>query len=484
MAYIYGQRYQSMLFPARIDDYLPGHDPVRIYDAFIDSLDLKELGIDVDHYKGGPDEYDPSTMLKLIVYGYAQRNRSSRKLELACHRDIAYVWLTGNLAPDYRTIARFRKDNAKAISKILKAVVRLCIKWDLVDGNGLFVDSTVMEANASTRRTFTPESAKRRLKKIDDRIDELLRETAFIDEREADLGSLARVNKELLNLEKIRAGVKEVQAELAEESLTELNTTDRDCVKVKSSGHCRAGYKAQSVVDGRNGLIVSTEVVASASDMHQLSRQVDNAVEVLGKKPKTVASDSGYSCVDDVAKIDKDITVVMPSQQQVNKERKAGQEPNPKDNFTKDKFTYDQASDTYTCPAGNKLPFRFESKGQKGQELKNYRPDAGACKACEHFRLCTNNTQGRKITRHKLEHIREHLDAVYQSPGGQEIYGKRKMLSELPHAHIKHNAEARRFLMRGQDGVNTEFSLFALAHNMTRMITILGATGLLAKFGA
>jgi transposase len=481
MAYIYGQRYQSMLFPARIEDYLPEDDPVRIYDAFVNALDLKELGIDVDHYKGGADEYDPVTMLKIIIYGYAQRNRSSRKLELACHRDIAYVWLTGNLAPDYRTIARFRKDNAKAIARILRKVVRLCLKWDLVQGNGLFLDSTAMEADASIRRTFTPESAKKRLKKIDARIEELLKETAFIDEKEDHLGSLAKINKDLLNLEKIKAGVKAVEAELAEQSLAELNTTDRDCVKVKTSGRCRAGYKAQSVVDDKHGLIVSTDVVASSSDMHQLSRQLEKAVDVLGKAPETIACDSGYASVDDTAKVDKNVTVIMPSQQLVNKERKANKEPETKDQFTKDKFTYDAANDTYTCPAGKILPLRFESTGTKGRELKNYRPDAGVCKSCPHFRLCTNNAQGRKITRHKFEHIREHIDAVYQSPAGQAIYAKRKIRCELPHAQIKHNLGARRFFLRGIDGTNAEFSLLAVAHNMTRIITILGATELMAK---
>lgn len=480
MAYIYGQRSQHMLFPTSIDEYLPEDDPVRVYDACINEMNFAKLGIGLDPYKGGPDEYDPKTMLKIIVYGYAIGVRSSRKLELACHRDIAFVWLTGNLAPDYRTIARFRKEHSPSIRQVLREVVRLCIQWNLIEGNALFVDSTTMEANASLRKTFTPENIKNRLAKIDAHVDELLKETARLDEEQDSLGSLAKVDKELLNLETIRAGIKKVENELKEESLKELNTTDRDCVRVKSSGRCRAGYKAQSVVDGKNGLIVTTEVVASASDMHQLSRQVENASEVLGKKPQTAASDSGYASVDDVAKIPEEITVIMPSQQQVNKERTTDKETNAK-NFTKDKFAYDPNSDSYTCPAGQKLSFRFRSEGQQGQKLKNYRPDAGVCKACEYFRRCTNNPQGRKITRHELEHVRERMDAAYQSPSGQEIYERRKILSELPHAQIKHNLGVRRFLLRGIQGVNAEFSLLAAAHNITRMITILGAAGILAK---
>lgn len=480
MAYIYGQRFQQVLFPARIDDYLPEDDPVRIYDAFVGELDFAGLGIGLDPHKGGPDEYDPKTMLKIIVYGYSVGVRSSRKLELACHRDIGFVWLTGNLAPDYRTIARFRKDHADVIREVLREVVRLCIRWDLIEGNALFIDSTAMEANASVRKSFTPKNVKKRLVKIDARIDKLLKETARIDEKERDLGSLAKIDKELLKLESIRADIRAVEAELEEQSLKELNTTDRDCVRVKSSGRCRAGYKAQSVVDGKNGLIVSSEVVASASDMHQLSRQVDHACQTLGKPPGTVVSDSGYASVDDAAKIDEKIVVVMPSQQLVNKERTENKATSAK-NFTKDKFQYDATSDSYTCPAGRTLPYRFPSEGSHGRKLKNYRPDPGVCKVCQHFRRCTNNAQGRKITRHELEHIRERIDAVYQSPEGQKIYERRKILSELPHAQIKHNGGMRRFLLRGLPGVNAEFSLAALAHNVTRMITILGATGFLAK---
>ncbi len=480
MAYIYGQRSQHMLFPASIDEYLPKDDPVRIYDAFISELDFVGLGISLEPYKGGPDEYDPKTMLKIIVYGYSMGVRSSRKLELACHRDIAFVWLTGNLVPDYRTIARFRKEHSPSIRQVLRQLVRLCIQWNLIEGNALFVDSTAMEANASLRKTFTPENIKKRLAKIDARVDKLLKETARLDEEQDSLGSLAKVNKELLNLEVIRAGIKKVENELKEESLKEVNTTDRDCVRVKSSGRCRAGYKAQSTVDGQNGLIVTTEVVASASDMHQLSRQVKNASDVLGKNPQVAVSDSGYASVDDVANIPEEITVVMPSQQQVNKERTADQQTDAK-NFTKAKFAYNSDSDSYTCPAGQKLSFRFWAEGQQGQKLKNYRPDAGVCKACEHFHRCTNNSQGRKITRHELEHVRQRMDATYQSPAGQEIYERRKILSELPHAQIKHNGGVRRFLLRGLQGVNAEFSLLAAAHNITRMITILGAAGILAK---
>ena len=448
----------------------------------INELNFKDLGIELEPFKGGPDEYDPKTMLKIIVYGYANSQRASRKLELACHRDISFIWLTGGLAPDYRTIARFRKDNLEAIRQVLRQIVRLCIKWDLIEGNALFIDSTAMEANASTRKTFTPESCPERLAKLDAYIDKLLKETDQLDKEQQDQASLVKVNEELLDLQKIRADIQAVKKELEEKSLTELNTTDPDCVKVKTAGRLRAGYKAQTATDGKHGLIVNTDVLASSTDANKLSGQIDSAADVLGHAPEVVASDSGYCSAPDVAKIDAATTVVMPTQQQIDKERCDQQDPSLKA-FAKEAFVYDAANDTYTCPAKEKLVFKFSSTDAAGNSVKNYRTqERGVCQQCPHFGVCTKDErQGRKITRGEFEYIREQLKSTYESPLGQDIYQKRKIFCELPFAHIKHNGGIRRFLLRGLAGVNAEFALLAAGYNITRMITILGVMGIFAK---
>lgn len=482
MAYIYGQRSQYTLFPKSVDEYVGEQDPVRVYDALVNELDFKELGIDLDLYKGGPDEYDPKTMLKIIVYGYTNSQRSSRKLELACHRDVSFMWLTGGLAPDYRTIARFRKDHAEAIRQVLRQIVRLCIKWGLIEGNALFIDSTAMEANASIRKTFTPENCRERLVKLDAHIDKLLKETESLDKEQEQQGSLVKVKEELLNVQKLRSDIQAVDKELKGQSLTELNTTDRDCVKVKSSGRCRAGYKAQAATDGRHGLFVNTDVLASATDANKLSLEFKAAVDVLERTPAMVASDSGYCSAPDVAQIADTTTVVMPTQQQIDKERSDEKDPLVKA-FSKEAFSYDASRDTYICPAGQELVFQFSSTNQKGHAQKNYRTQQrGSCAACIHFGVCTTNQhQGRKIVRDEFEPIRERLKAVYESPLGQDIYKKRKIRCELPFAQIKHNGGVRRFLLRGLTGVNAEFALLATGYNITRMITILGAAGILAR---
>ena len=408
MAYIYGQRSQYTMFPRSIDEYLGEQDPARVYDALVNELNFKELGIELDPYKGGPDEYDPKTMLKIITYGYANSQRSSRKLELACYRDISFMWLTGGLAPDYRTIARFRKDNAEAIGKVLRQIVRLCIKWGLIEGNALFIDSTAMEANASVRKTFTPENCKERLAKLDMHIDKLLKESERLDKEQEEQGSLVKVKEELLDLQKIRTDIQMVNKELEEKSLTELNTTDRDCVKVKTAGRCRSGYRAQVATDGKHGLIVNTDVLASATDANKLSGQIKGASDVLEHTPAVVASDSGYCSAPDVAKIDqRATTVVMPTQQQIDKERSDKQDPTAKA-FAKEAFVYDATNDTYSCPAGEKLVYKFSSTDTKGNTVKNYRTqEHDVCQRCPHLGVCTKDKQGRKIARGEFEYIRE-----------------------------------------------------------------------------
>ena len=147
MSYKIGDRRQMTFLPPTIDEYIGPEDPVRVYDAFVEAIDLQELRIPVQPYKAGAHEYHPKSMLKLFTYGYSYGNRSSRKLERACHHNLSFQWLMSGLKPDYRTIARFRSEYKDAIKNVLKQCVRLCIKLDLIEGNTLFIDGSKFRAN-------------------------------------------------------------------------------------------------------------------------------------------------------------------------------------------------------------------------------------------------------------------------------------------------------------------------------------------------
>src|ERR1700683_4179931 len=197
MAYIKGEREQAKLFPASLEEYVGVHDPVRVYDAFVDQLDFKDLGIVLDEQQVGPPEFDPRAMMKLLMYGYAYGIRSSRMLERALHHNVSFMWLTGGLKPDHKTIARFRRDHREGLKQVLKQCVRVCLKLGLIEGNTLFVDGTKIRANAGMRESWSVKRCERVLKETDQRIEAILKECDRVDQAETESESLVHIPEDL-----------------------------------------------------------------------------------------------------------------------------------------------------------------------------------------------------------------------------------------------------------------------------------------------
>lgn len=242
MAYKTPDRNQIRLMPSAVDQYVGKDDPVRVYDAFVEALDFNEIGITIDPSKTGASEYCPKTMLKILLYGYSYGIRSSRKIERACYHNLAFIWLAGDLKPDYRTIARFRNDNKESIRKVLKQCVKLCIDLDLISGNAIFIDGSAFRANASIKNTWTKERCQRHLMVINERIDKLIDESETIDKSEEDQESFVKIKEELADKKALRERIKKTLTELRETNNLSLNTVDSDCVKVKGRQGIHAGY--------------------------------------------------------------------------------------------------------------------------------------------------------------------------------------------------------------------------------------------------
>jgi transposase len=334
MAYRHGDRKQRALFPQSIDEYIPQQAPVRAYDAFVDSLDFDELGIELDANKVGCPQYDPKSMLKLLVYGYSYGIRSSRKLEREAHYNLSFIWLVGGLKPDHKTIAEFRKKNKSALQKVLKQCARLCIELELIEGNTLFVDGSKVRANASINSCWTKQKSLKRLERIDDRIAEILSECESVDQAERDNSSMVQMKKELSEKETLKAKVVAILNRLDAEDKKSLNTTDKDCAKMHGRGGSHAGYNVQSVVDEKHGLIISSDVVNENNDLHQFANQIEQAHETLGKQCDIACADAGYADVNELEKIDSQgIKVIVPSAKQAEKVKRS----HP---FDKSHFTY------------------------------------------------------------------------------------------------------------------------------------------------
>jgi transposase len=473
MAYRIGNREQATLFPPSIEDYVGKTDPVRAYDAFVEAIDLSELGFSISPDKVGNSSYAPKSMLKLIIYGCSYGIRSSRKLERATHHNLSFIWLVNGLKPNFKTISEFRRNNKKPIAAVLKKCAHMCVEFDLIDGNCLFVDGTKIRANAGIKNTWTEEKCEKSLAKLDKRIEEILKECEDADKSEGESSSFVSMKEELEDKRVLKAKVEEIVKKLDQKGKkSSLNTTDEDCAKVKGRQGTHAGYNSQSVVDGKNGIIVHTEVVNDNNDLNQFSSQINQANKVLENKCKVAVADAGYDNVDDLKKIDdQGIKVVVPQQKHASGK--------PDKVFDKENFEYDAENDRYICPEGNSLDFRTINEVKRSKVYKI--TDKSLCLNCVHFDQCAGNKEGRSVTRLLNEETRQKLKAQYEEPDSKAAAKLRGQKVEHPFGHIKGNLGANAFLLRGREGVNAEMSVFATCFNIARMITIFGVSGLVEK---
>ena len=492
MAYKTGNRTQMTLLPPVIEDYVSKQDPVRVYDAFVDALDFKALGIPIEPYKAGALQYYPKQILKLLIYGYSYGIKSSRKLERACHHNLSFIWLMEALKPDYRTIARFRATHREAIKEVLKQCVHMCLEFDLIEGNALFIDGSSFRANASIKNTWTKERCQRHLKKLSKDIDKLVDESVHIDNLQEKQNSLVTVKKELANKIKLKNKVQQIASNLKQTPKKSINTIDPDCVKVRSRQGTHAGYNTQLTVDEKHGFIVTAEATEHSQDANQFNAQIKEAQKTLNKKPRMACADSGYHSLEDLEQVDNDITVVVPSQKQRQEENS-----HPLSPFDKDNFKYDSAKDEYICPEGKRLkyqascptrkkPHHWMAKNQKKKTspYKFYKANAQECIKCCHFGVCTTSFQGRRLTRFAQEELKHKIEATYKSQQGQEIYKLRKEKVELPFGHMKRNLQAGQFLLRSRPGANAELAILSTCFNIARMITLIGIPKLILKLNS
>lgn len=472
MAYRTGDRQQLGLLPSSIEDYVSPEDPVRAYDAFVEALNLPQLGIEVDPNQVGNAAYDPRAMLKLLVYGYSYGVRSSRKLERECHHNLAFVWLMAGLTPDHKTIAEFRRKNKAALKQVLRHCARLCIQLNLIAGNVLFVDGTKIRANASRSRSHDRAWYEKKLADLDRLIEQLLKDCAAIDRREQQQGSWVEMQKELTRSRNLKERVQEALRGFDGTTRRHVNQTDPDCALMKSVQGSHAAYNVQLVVDDKQGLLLQADAVEQATDVNQFARQIEAANALLESPCETACADAGYADTTELEKIDsRGIRVIVPSQRQALKE--------PEEPFSKSHFAYDQEQDVYSCPEGHRL--RYEST-EKRTGKRHYRiPDGAICQRCRHYGACTEARKGRKIIRLANEEVKLKLEAQYEEAASQAVYERRKTRAEHPFGHIKRNLKVDAFLLRGLEGARAEISVLASCFNVARLIGILGVGGLIER---
>lgn len=470
MAYRCGNRLQMSLLPKSIEEYVAEEDPVRVYDAFGDALDLAQLGMEIDPHKVGNSEYSPRSMLKLLVYGYSYGVKSSRKLERECYHNLSFIWLMGGLKPDHKTIAEFRRRNKAALQRVLKQCVRLCIELELVAGNVLFVDGTKIRANASSSQSHDKPWYQSQLAQVDRRIEQLLDECEAVDHTEDHQGSLISTPQGLVSATRRKEAIGQVLAQFNASEQRKINLTDPDCANMRSAQGTHASYNVQTVVDDHKGLIVHAEAVKEANDLHQFAQQIEHAHEVLGKTCQSACADAGYADTAELEKVDAlGVRVIVPSQHQALR-----QGPKP---FSKQQFRYDPQADCYYCPESHRLNWSstYSKTGNRYYTII----DKQLCFACRHWGRCTASRFGRRLVRLANEAIKAKLEAQYEQPDSQQIFARRKTRSEHPFGHIKRNLKTDAFLIRGREAAQAEVSILCTCFNLARMITLRGVSGLI-----
>ena len=468
-------RSEVMLLPPCLDDYVSEHNPVRAIDAFVGTLDLEELGFRhaEEHCGAGQPAYDPRLLLKLYLYGYQHRVRSSRRLEAETRRNLEVIWLCQGATPSYKTIADFRKDNASALRAANREFILLCRELSLLEGRQVAVDGTFLKANANADSIHTKASLGKGLKRLDEKIAEYHRQLDEADagpEDGADSGEDPELPAKIEALVERRKHKEALRERLQASGENQISEVDPDARVLRKSGKAVGGYNCQIAVDDRYKLIVAEDVVQDGNDAVQLEPMMTKAGEAMGAERLTGLADTGYFSREQLKSCeDKGLDVYVPIAR--NRPRRGKGDVM---RFSIDDFRYDARNDTYVCPAGQRLTRGGSPRIRDGKPHFRYSAVTGVCRDCSLRDRCLSKSESRR----RLDRW-EHEDVIDRHRrkinAGEPWMRQRATLVEHPFGTIKRWAGMDHFLMRGLDKCRGEFSLMTLGYNFKRVMNELGA---------
>lgn len=471
MGYIQGEaRGQGSLFPPSLEELVPEDHLVRVIEAYVARLDLQQLGFSKAlPNKTGRPPYAPSDLLKLYLYGYFQRIRSSRRLEAECRRNIEVMWLLGRLSPDFKTIADFRKDNGAAFQATCRAFVQFCRQVGLISGQLVAIDGSKFQAVASQRKHLSLAKLKRQQARLEAQIARYLAELDEADRSEAtEVVDRSAVKAALQQLENRHADNLTTQALM--QGLEQFVVGEDEARLMRTHQGAKVAYNVQSAVDGEHGLILHHALTQDGNDSQQLEPMAKAAQAVLEQAQLTVTADAGYSNGEQFqACDDAGITAYVPVNRGINNQG----DDTPL--FERDAFTYDAANDQYLCPAGKWLALK------QVNGLQRIYAAQGDCSGCPLKPQCTQ-AKRRHVTRHAHEAAFARMQQRMQAQ--PEMMVRRRSIVEHPFGNLKQWILGNgRFLLRQLQGARTEMALAVNAYNLKRAINVLGARRLIELMG-
>jgi transposase len=469
-------RRQGVLLPEYLDDYVSEENPVRVIEVFVEELDLGALGFEgvIPEATGRP-AYHPGLLLKIYVYGYINHIASSRRLEREAQRNVEMMWLTGRLAPDFKTIADFRRDNGVAIRATCRQFIALCRRLDLFTDAVAAIDGSKFKAVNTRDKNFTKAKLKKRMDQVEASIERYMAALETADRQEGELAQAksVRLKEKITALREQMATFKALEPVVQAAPDQQVSLTDPDARSMATSGRGSGvvGYNVQAAVDTEHHLIVAHEVTNVGHDRDQLSGMADQAKMAMGAEALDVLADRGYFSGEEILACESlGVTPYVP------KPLTSGAKADGR--FGKQDFVYIPTDDVYRCPAGERLTRRFTSV-EKGLNIHLYWPSN--CAGCALKAQCTTGKE-RRIRRWEHEAV---IDAMQErldrTPNAMRV---RRATVEHTFGTLKAWMGATHFRTRTLDKVRTEMSLHVLAYNLKRMIAILGAKPLMQAMRA
>lgn len=464
-------RNQQMVFPPSLDEYIPENNSVRSIDIYVDSLDFVTLGFNDTRKSSradGQKAYDPKLLMKIYLYGYLNKIRSSRMLERECRRNIELMWLTHGLSPSYHTIADFRKDNPKALRKTFKHFVIVCKNLSLI-GDGLkAVDGAFLRANASKNKLLMKSTLTRDLVKIEKKIEGYLKTLDSVDQEKQPSNLADNLPKDIEKLKAKQQKITEDLALLEELKKSQHNRTDPDASLMKKPAHNLMAYNSQIVVDEKFKLIAATDVSSKGCDNEQLHKMSKQTKDNLNVSTLEITADKGYYSAKELKKcVDENINAIIPEVSRCHTQASIGK-------YTREQFTYNAEDDCYTCPNKETLSRRNEQT-KNGKITIKYQSTHKQCKDCPIRNKCiSTKAKYKQLYRWEHEDILDQHKIKMKTQAAKDIVKQRSSIVEHPFGTIKRMLGWDHFLVRGKKKVSGENALIMLCYNFKRVLNIIG----------
>jgi transposase len=471
--YIQGQnRKQTTLFATCLDDAISPENEVRLIDAFVDSLDIAKMGFRVDHGENGRPAYHPKDLLKLFIYGYLNRIRSSRQLEKETKRNIEVMWLLNSLSPDHNTISNFRRDNGKAIKKVFRETVRIAQYFNLIGGTLIAGDSTKLRAQNSKKNNFNQKKIDRHLEYIEKKLEEYQKDLAEND------GDKTEIEKEIQKQNQHKSHYQSLQKELEETGEAQISTADPESRQmIIRNNITEVAYNVQTTVDADYNIPIDYKTTNN-NDSKAMGGMLRRAKSILRRNDFTALYDKGYHTGTEFYIADQlgiEVMVAVPAIP------RSSEAPNPAYNV--EHFIYNEEENTFTCPHGEVLrtngTWHTAKSGNKFQQFKT-----AACKNCSVRTQCTKSVKNGKVVQ-RGQHARIIHANKQRVEDHKTTYRRRQAIVEHPYGTIKRQWGFSYILTKKTIArAEADVGFIMTAYNLRRLISILGIQPLIAVFRA